>query len=43
MNHKEVEEFLLSMPNAWLDYPFWQKVTVYKVGQKETERARCLH
>jgi len=36
MNHKEVEEFLLSMPNAWLDYPFGKEVAVYKVGHKET-------
>ena len=36
MNHKEVEEFLLSMPNACLDYPFGKEVAVYKVGHKET-------
>jgi predicted DNA-binding protein (MmcQ/YjbR family) len=34
MTHKEVEEYLLSMPNAWLDYPFGQEVAVYKVGDK---------
>jgi len=34
MTHKEVEEYLLSMPNAWLDYPFGEKVAVYKVGDK---------
>jgi predicted DNA-binding protein (MmcQ/YjbR family) len=22
MTHKELEEYLLSMPGAWLDYPF---------------------
>ena len=32
MTHKEVEEYLLSMPNAWLDYPFGEGVAVYKVG-----------
>ena len=25
---------MLSMPNAWLDYPFGEKVAVYKVGDK---------
>lgn len=32
MTHKEVEEYLLSMPNARLDYPFGEGVAVYKVG-----------
>lgn len=34
MIHKEVEEYLLSMPNARLDYPFGEGVAVYKVGDK---------
>ncbi len=34
MKHKQVEEFLLSMPNAWLDYPFGKEVAVYKVNDK---------
>jgi len=32
--HKEVEEYLLSMPNARLDYPFGEGTAVYKVGDK---------
>lgn len=32
MDHKTVEEYLLSMPNARLDYPFGEGVAVYKVG-----------
>lgn len=34
MNHKQVEEFILSMPNARLDYPFGEEVAVYKAGDK---------
>jgi predicted DNA-binding protein (MmcQ/YjbR family) len=34
MNHKTVEEFILSMPNARLDYPFGKDAAVYKVGDK---------
>lgn len=34
MDHKTVEEYLLSMPNARLDYPFGQDVAVYKVEDK---------
>jgi predicted DNA-binding protein (MmcQ/YjbR family) len=32
MDHKTVEEYILSMPNSWLDYPFGEGVAVYKVG-----------
>jgi len=32
VDHKTVEEYILSMPNAWLDYPFGEGVAVYKVG-----------
>ena len=34
MTHKEVEEYLLSMPNAKLDYPFGENTAVYKVKDK---------
>jgi predicted DNA-binding protein (MmcQ/YjbR family) len=34
MDHKTVEEYLLSMPNARLDYPFGEDVAVYKVKDK---------
>lgn len=34
MNHKTVEAYLLSMPNAKLDYPFGEGVAVYKVADK---------
>jgi len=32
MDHKTVEEYILSMPNAWLDYPFGEEAAVYKIG-----------
>lgn len=34
MDHKTVEEYVLSMPNAKLDYPFGKDVAVYKVEDK---------
>lgn len=34
MTHKEVEDYVLSMPNARLDYPFGDQVAVYKVNDK---------
>ena len=32
MDFKTVEEYLLSMPNAKLDYPFGEAIAVYKIG-----------
>jgi predicted DNA-binding protein (MmcQ/YjbR family) len=34
MDHKTVEEYVLSMPNAVREYPFGEGVAVYKVGGK---------
>jgi predicted DNA-binding protein (MmcQ/YjbR family) len=34
MTHKEIEEYILSMPNARLDYPFGKDVAVYKFEDK---------
>ncbi len=34
MDHKTVETYILSMPNARLEYPFGEDVAVYKVGDK---------
>jgi len=36
MDHKTVEEYILSMPNARLDYPFGKDVAVYKAGDPST-------
>jgi predicted DNA-binding protein (MmcQ/YjbR family) len=32
ITHKELEEYLLSMPNTRLDYPFGEGVAVYKTS-----------
>lgn len=42
MTHKEVEEYLLSMPNARLDYPFGKDVAVYKVGEEDDAKMFAL-
>jgi predicted DNA-binding protein (MmcQ/YjbR family) len=34
MDHKTVEEYVLSMPNSSRDYPFGEEVAVYKVNDK---------
>ena len=34
MDHKTVENYILSLPNTQLDYPFGEGVAVYKVADK---------
>ena len=31
-DRKEIQEFILSQPNSWLDFPFGPEVEVYKTG-----------
>ena len=42
MTHKEIEEYLLSFPNTYLDFPFGEEVSVYKVGHKETGEGKMF-
>lgn len=42
MTHKELEEYLLSFPNAWLDYPFGEGTAVYKAGHKENGEGKMF-
>lgn len=42
MTHKELEEYLLSFPNAWLDFPFGEETSVYKIGHKETGEGKMF-
>ncbi|MEO6109470.1 MAG: MmcQ/YjbR family DNA-binding protein [Candidatus Saccharimonadales bacterium] len=42
MTHKELEEYLLSYPNTWLDFPFGEGSSVYKIGHKETGEGKMF-
>lgn len=42
MDHKTVEDYILSMPNAWRDYPFGEDVAVYKVGPSDKGKMFAL-
>ncbi len=42
MTHKELEEYILSLPNAKLDYPFGKDVAVYKVPVGTEEKMFAL-
>lgn len=40
MTHADAEDYILSMPNSWLDYPFGKEVAVYKIGAKGASDAK---
>lgn len=42
MTHKEFEEYLLSFPNTWLDFPFGEGTSAYKVGDKEANDGKLF-
>lgn len=42
LTHQSAEDYLLSFPNAWLDYPFGEGTSVYKVGHKETGEGKLF-
>jgi len=42
MTHKELEDFLLSFPNTWLDFPFGEGTSVYKVGDKAANEGKMF-
>ena len=42
MTHKILEDFLLSFPNTWLDFPFGEGKSVYKVGDKDTDKSKLF-
>ena len=42
MTHKEFDEYLLSYPNTWLDYPFGEGTSVYKAGDKEAGEGKLF-
>jgi predicted DNA-binding protein (MmcQ/YjbR family) len=42
MTRKELEDYLLEFPNTWLDFPFGEGTSVYKVGHKETGQGKMF-
>jgi predicted DNA-binding protein (MmcQ/YjbR family) len=42
MTHKELEDYLLSFENTWLDFPFGEGTSVYKVGDKEAGEGKIF-
>ncbi|MBI5357548.1 MmcQ/YjbR family DNA-binding protein [Candidatus Saccharibacteria bacterium] len=42
MDHKSVEQYVLSMPNSRLEYPFGEEVAVYKTGPGDSGKMFAL-
>ncbi len=42
MTHKQFEDYFLSLPDTWLDYPFGEGVAVYKIGQKSDGKGKMF-
>ena len=42
MTHKDLEEYIYSLPNTKLDYPFGKEVAVYKVPVEDEEKMFAL-
>lgn len=42
MNRQQLEEYILSLPNTRLDYPFGEEVAVYKVAVNDDEKMFAL-
>jgi predicted DNA-binding protein (MmcQ/YjbR family) len=42
VSHDELETYLLTFPNTWLDFPFGEGTYVYKVGHKETGEGKLF-
>lgn len=42
MTHELFESHALNFPNTWLDFPFGEKVSVYKVGDPETKEGKMF-
>ena len=42
MTLQEIHEYLLSFSETWLDFPFGQEVSVYKIGHSENGKGKMF-
>ena len=42
MTLQEIHEYLLSFPETWLDFPFGEEVSVYKIGHNENGKGKMF-
>lgn len=36
MTHKEIHDYLMTFPNAWIDFPFGETTSVYRIGHSDS-------
>ncbi len=42
MTHKELDDYLLGFQDTWLDFPFGEETSVYKVGEGDKGKMFAL-
>ena len=42
ITHKSFEQYLLDFPDTWLEFPFGENISVYKVGDTETKEGKIF-
>jgi predicted DNA-binding protein (MmcQ/YjbR family) len=42
MTHKDLDQYLLSFPNSWIDYPFGEDTAVYKFGHDNDGKGKIF-
>ncbi len=42
ITHKQLDEYLLQLPEAWLDYPFGEGVAVYKYSRDHEGKGKMF-
>lgn len=42
ITHERISKYLLDMPEAWLDFPFGEKMQVYKYGRDENGEGKMF-
>ena len=42
MNAKELNDYLMDFANVWLEFPFGQEISVYKLGNKTKKEGKIF-
>ena len=42
MTRSEIEKYIMDMPDVWLDFPFGESTSVYKVGKDESGKGKMF-
>jgi predicted DNA-binding protein (MmcQ/YjbR family) len=41
-NQQQIESYILGLPDVWIDFPFGENVSVYKVGHAKTDNSNMF-